>query len=290
MAFQYAYAIVSQIPESFSDFCTSPQGQKNAKNGEAHRPISLDRAHRERTDFVETLRKIGIDILELEAEERHPECVKVDDTAVIINGTALMCNPAGSHRQGEVNLIRQTLKKEVGVKIVELNTENAHLEGSDVLFTGQEIIVGLSNHTNEAGAEAVARAFPEYVTFPVRVRPPFRSLKDAVGVAGINVLAVGESEAAQHMLKDIRKSVSYSYSIITLPEDNAANLLYVNHYLMHYSPEMIPKSIGVFENKIDYNRTPMHMPELLAAGVPLTKLALFVGRFRHQRDIISTIP
>lgn len=61
--------------------------------------------------------------------------------------------------------------------------------------------MGISTHTNEAGAQAVARAFPEYATSTVQVRQPFRSLKDAVGVAGINVLAVGESDTAQLILK-----------------------------------------------------------------------------------------
>ncbi|GAA53250.1 dimethylargininase [Clonorchis sinensis] len=272
MAFQYAYAIVSKIPDSFSSF--------RADKGTVDNPGSLRELHNECTEFVETLRRIGIDILELKAEERHPECVKVDDTAVIINGTALMCNPHGSHRQGE----------EVGVKIVELNTENAQVEGSDVLFTGQEIIVGISSHTNEDGAQAVARAFPEYATSMIQVRPPFRSLKDAVGVAGINVLAVGGSEAAREMLSDMKRVVSYKYKIITLPEDHAANVLYVNHYLLHWAPSMIPASIGVFENKIDYDRLPIALPHLYAAGVPMSKLALFVGRFRHQCNIISTIP
>ena len=53
--------------------------------------------------FVENLRELGLDVLELEAEERYSECVAVDDTAIVINGTALMCNPAGLHRQGEVS-------------------------------------------------------------------------------------------------------------------------------------------------------------------------------------------
>lgn len=286
MAFQYAYAIVSQISKSFEDERSNEINDTNKKN---HK-FSFQDACVEREYFVETLRQIGVDVLELEAEERHPECIKVDDTAVVINGTALMCNPYGSHRQGEVNLIRQTLKNEVGVKIVELNTENAQVEGSDVLFTGQEIIVGISTHTNEAGAHAVARAFPEYATSIVRVPAAFRSLKDAVGVAGINVLAVGETVPAKQLLKEIEKVASYTYKVITLPENHAANVLYINHYLLHWSPQMIPKSIGVFENKIDYNRTPMHMPELYNAGVPMSKLALFVGRFRHQRNIISTIP
>lgn len=69
------------------------------------------------------------------------------------------------------------------------------------VILGQEIIVGISAHTNEAGAHAVARAFPEYATSIVKLPQPFRSLKDAVGVAGINVLAVGESEAAKQLLK-----------------------------------------------------------------------------------------
>jgi len=34
------------------------------------------------------------------------------------------------------------------------------LDGGDVLFTGREILVGLSSRTNQAGVEAVEAAFP----------------------------------------------------------------------------------------------------------------------------------
>ncbi|KAF7253029.1 hypothetical protein EG68_08849 [Paragonimus skrjabini miyazakii] len=149
MAFQYAYAIVSKIPDSFEAY-------RIDKGNSASREW-LENAHNECTEFVETLRRIGVDILELKAEERHPECVKVDDTAVIINGTALMCNPYGSHRQGEVNLIRQTLKKEVGVKVVELNTENAQVEGSDVLFTGQLLELSLFDSNLKSSSTQCSR-------------------------------------------------------------------------------------------------------------------------------------
>ncbi|CAH8875533.1 unnamed protein product [Trichobilharzia szidati] len=132
MAFQYEYAVVSQIPRSFEEFLMSPDSNVTLKKGGK---FNYEEACNEREKFVEALRQNGVDVLEMEADERHPECVKVDDTAVIINGTALMCNPYRCHRQGEVNLIRHTLKKELGIKIVELNTENAQVEGSDVLFT-----------------------------------------------------------------------------------------------------------------------------------------------------------
>ena len=66
-----------------------------------------------------------------------------------------------------------------------------------VACTGREIIVGLSGRTNMLGAQAVAKAFPEYPTTIVRVTPPAVHLKDYISMAGPEVLAVGRSEAAQ---------------------------------------------------------------------------------------------
>ncbi|BHF70756.1 N(G),N(G)-dimethylarginine dimethylaminohydrolase 1 [Sparganum proliferum] len=178
----------------------------------------------------------------------------------------------------EVNLIRQTLKKEMGLTIAELNTEHAQLEGSDVLFTGQEIIVGISVYTNEAGAQSVARAFPEYPTTIVTVEPPLNSLRDAVNMAGVNVIAVGASEAAHKVFKAISEVASNSYKVLHLAEPNAANLLYVNGCLIHYDSDMIPNSTQIFENKIDYTRYPLSLPTLFKHGVPLYKLALLSDR------------
>jgi len=62
---------------------------------------------------------------------------------------------------------------------------------------GREIIVGLSGRTNMLGAQAVAKAFPEYPTTIVRVAAPAVHLKDYISMAGPEVMAVGRSEAAQ---------------------------------------------------------------------------------------------
>lgn len=88
-AFKYNFAVVSRIPNSFADL-------------RRETVTDLEGLRAEHSQFVEILRELGLDVLELEAEERYQECVAVDDTAVVINGTALMCNPLGLHRQGEV--------------------------------------------------------------------------------------------------------------------------------------------------------------------------------------------
>lgn len=48
-----------------------------------------------------------------------------------------------------------------GLKIVDM-VEPALLDGGDVLFTGQEIFVGLSSRTNKEGVESLTKAFPKY--------------------------------------------------------------------------------------------------------------------------------
>ena len=65
------------------------------------------------------------------------------------------------------------------------------------MLLGREIFVGLSGRTNMLGAQAIAKAFPEYPTTIVRVYPPAIHLKDYVSMAGPEVLAVGRSESAQ---------------------------------------------------------------------------------------------
>ena len=47
------------------------------------------------------------------------------------------------------------------------------------------------------GAQAIAKAFPEYPTTIVRVYPPATHLKDYISMAGPEVMAISKSEAAQ---------------------------------------------------------------------------------------------
>jgi len=37
----------------------------------------------------------------------------------------------------QLAVVRQVLRKEIGLKIVEVDTDKAHVEGSDVLWTGE---------------------------------------------------------------------------------------------------------------------------------------------------------
>jgi dimethylargininase len=126
-----------------------------------------------------------LDVIELPADESLPEGVFVEDTAVICDGTALICRPGLPGRIKEVDIIRTILRRE-GLSIVDIKDSIATIDGGDVLFTGnyfefhkfvflfvcilgREFFVGLSKTTNLAGAKAVASAFPEYPVTLLRV-------------------------------------------------------------------------------------------------------------------------
>lgn len=66
-----------------------------------------------------------------------------------------------------------------------------------LIFAGREIFVGLSTRTNMLGAQAVAKAFPEYATNIVHVHPPAVHLKDYVSMAGPEVMAISTGEGAK---------------------------------------------------------------------------------------------
>ncbi|XP_063237871.1 N(G),N(G)-dimethylarginine dimethylaminohydrolase 1 isoform X2 [Bacillus rossius redtenbacheri] len=225
---KFTHAVVCRIPLSFR----------------TRAEIELEEARRQHEAFVRLLRELGLDVIELPPDESLPECVFVEDTAVVCNGLALIAKPGAATRAKEVETIRAVLKKELDLPIVEIADDTAKLDGGDVLFTGREFFVGLSEWTNEAGARAVAAAFPEFPCTPVKVTES-RHLKAMVTMAGPDVICVGAGAAAQDVLMRIKREATFSYQTLTVPEDIAANVLYVNGTLVHRSPDEVPESCKV---------------------------------------------
>lgn len=64
-------------------------------------------------------------------------------------------------------------------------------------------------------------------------------------MAGPDVLCVGASKEAQEVLKRMEREATFSYQTLTLPEDSAANVLYINGTLVHRNLEEIPQSCKV---------------------------------------------
>lgn len=154
------------------------------------------------------------------------------------------------------------------------------------MFIGREFFIGITKWTNESGACAVASAFPEYPCTPIKVTES-KHLKTIVSMAGPDLMCVGSSDSSKNVLKRLEREATYSYQILTLPEDEAANVMYINGTLLHRSAKEIPLSFSVLTEKItDFTRQSVDISELLKCeGANLNSCCLLVRRTKHIRSL-----
>ncbi|KAH9361212.1 hypothetical protein HPB48_001570 [Haemaphysalis longicornis] len=132
----------------------------------------------------------------------------------------------------QLDIIRATIKKELGITVIDIRDPKAVIEGGNVLFTGREFFVGISPRTNEAGARALAATFPEYPVTPIKL-PKRNHLKALLSMAGPDVICLSDSPEAQAVKRQVEREATFQYQTVTLPEERAAGCLYINGRLLH---------------------------------------------------------
>ncbi|KAJ0032620.1 hypothetical protein NQD34_002701 [Periophthalmus magnuspinnatus] len=269
---RYTHAVVRGVPASLAT--------EALRSCEAE--VDLDRARQEHADYVEVVkRRLGLEVVELPADEALPDCVFVEDAAVVCGDTALITRPGAESRRGETEVIKGALKK-LGLNIVEMTDERATLDGGDVLFTGQEFFVGLSKRTNQRGAEILADAFKDFAVSTVPVTDGLH-LKSFCSMGGPGLILIGSSEHAQKALKIMQQMSDHRYDKLTLPDDLAANCIYMNlpdkgHVLLHSTRDMFPESFKVLEKLKDYLLIPVSNSEKMKVDGALTCCSVLINK------------
>jgi dimethylargininase len=133
-------------------------------------PVDVDLALRQWERYVEVLRRVGWDVIEVPPADDCPDAVFIEDTVVVRNGTALMTRPGALPRRPEVAATRDIVSR-LGYALAEV-PEPGTLEGGDVLKIGDRIYVGQGGRSNEGGAQALQATFVgqgvEVIGVPVR--------------------------------------------------------------------------------------------------------------------------
>lgn len=91
-----------------------------------------------------------------------------------------------------------------------------------------------------------------HLTKILQVTKGAHHLKKYVTVAGPDILCVGASKEAKELLKRMEREANFAYQTLTVPEDDAANCLYVNGTLIHRAIEEIPDSFKVRNKYLVY--------------------------------------
>jgi len=123
-------------------------------------PVDPDRARSQVEGYARALRECGIPVETLPTDERCPDACFIEDTAVILDSTAaFVTRPGAPSRRSEVPPVAAALRKHLpGVAGLEEAQGEATLDGGDVMRIGDTLFVGLSERTNRAGADELAKA------------------------------------------------------------------------------------------------------------------------------------
>jgi dimethylargininase len=108
--------------------------------------------------YIAALEAAGVAVTSLPALEVFPDSVFVEDPALTLSEGAILLRPGAPSRAGETEEIAPTLHK-MFETVLQLQTGFA--DGGDVLITPHRAMIGLSNRTDRAGAEALAACLTE---------------------------------------------------------------------------------------------------------------------------------
>ena len=110
-------------------------------------PIDLHIAQAQHQGYVQTLKELGCEVIELPAEAHLPDSVFIEDTAFILPEVAVITRPGADSRKPETESIARALQPYYELRFIQ---EPGTVDGGDVLVLGKDIFVGMSTRSNQA--------------------------------------------------------------------------------------------------------------------------------------------
>jgi len=112
---------------------------------------SFDGVKTEHSAYLRALRNAGVELIELPELEELPDAIFVEDPALVFDTGAILLHTNASSRTPEAAHMAQTLDTHFS-RVLRLSTAGA-VEGGDILVTPDHVLIGLSERTNQTGAE-----------------------------------------------------------------------------------------------------------------------------------------
>src|SRR3712207_2344471 len=211
----FTRAIVRAVPETIDAGITSANLGKP----------DYERAREQHARYVGALERCGLEVTVLGADERYPDSVFVEDTAIVTDRCAIIARPGAPARRGEVREVEEELSKhyqDIG-RIVSPGT----LDGGDVLQVGDHFYIGLTRRTNREGAEQLSALLREYGFSASFVDVgSFLHLKTGVTYLGGNDLVVAGELVANAEFEGFDKTM------VAPEEQYCANCVRINDHVL----------------------------------------------------------
>jgi len=174
-------------------------------------------------EYVDALKRCGVQVTVLPADDEFPDSCFVEDPAVLTERCAIITNPGAASRNGETISIENAVRDFFPDDKIEHITYPGTLEGGDVMMCGNHFFVGRSERTNEEGIRQFTDILERYGYTCSEVKlEKVLHLKTGVNyLENNNLLVSGE----------FTNKVEFTgYNKVVIPEEEAyaANCIWVN--------------------------------------------------------------
>jgi len=264
-------------------------------------PIDVALAEKQHQTYMEALRTaLPGGIIEVQPDEKYPDCNFIEDTALVLNDVLVLTRPGAITRRGEEVAVKSALWDLACFRHRLEIVAPATLDGGDVLFTGRHLFVGESKRTNhhatlqlqaffhrqhtkpEGEREGDVDSGPPFFPFPFTVHSiPVTAglhLKSVVSILADGVLLLADSNDAANLIAQSIHAIDPTYTFIRVPDLAASNVLRVHDTLLvqqgfPQSEEIIRRAAA--EYGIQHVVT-LNMSELIKADGALTCGSLLI--------------
>jgi dimethylargininase len=114
--------------------------------------VDYELALRQHAGYRAALERCGAEIVILDVNRTMPDCVFVEDTAIVLREVAVMMSPGAESRRAEPAGIEPALRPYREIKRIK---RPATIDGGDVVVAGRSVYVGESQRTNADGILAL---------------------------------------------------------------------------------------------------------------------------------------
>jgi dimethylargininase len=137
----------------------SPRLQQGERTYVDETAVDYALALRQHAAYRDALRSCGADVITLSVNRAMPDCVFVEDTAIVLDEVAVMMSMGAESRRDEPAGIESTLRRYRPIERVRLP---ATIDGGDVVRLGRTLYVGASPRTNADGIDAFRGVVEHY--------------------------------------------------------------------------------------------------------------------------------
>ena len=181
-----------------------------------HHTVKLEIAKQQHKKYCDALSNLGLEIIKLPVNHNFPDSCFVEDNAIVYGDRAFITRMGVLSRRGEENDVEKALKKHFQTKRA---LAPATIEGGDVVHLPDRLICGITQRTNEYGAQQME----EWLNVKVDTifNPNIVHLKSYMKYLGYNILITTEEYRHHPLLENLElviipKEQSYSVNCLAI--------------------------------------------------------------------------